>query len=112
MTRTEIQALLTVIRYEDWLFHLGGEGSCLFLQVRFTADGQSQHGRKWLLSPHMTPSELVQTAFKAVLTAQEHEVRERFRFRGRTIFGPHFDVDALVELCDRSALDVRTGGAA
>lgn len=63
--------------------------------------------RKWLLSPHMTTSELVQTAFKAVLTAVEHEARERFRYRGRTVFCPHFDVEALVTLCDAGAVDVR-----
>ena len=58
-----------------------------------------QRTRKWLLSPHMTPSELVQTAFKCVLASIEHETRERFTYLGQPIFGPHFDVNDLVKLC-------------
>lgn len=65
------------------------------------------HGRKWRLSPHMTKSELVQTALKAALTAVEHEARERFLYRGQPIFGPHFDVDSLVEICEAGATDER-----
>jgi hypothetical protein len=40
----------------------------------------------------------VRTALKAVLTAEEHEARERFLFRGRAIFGPNIDVDGLREV--------------
>lgn len=64
--------------------------------------------RKWTLSRHMTVSEIVQTAFKAVLTAVEHEAREQFTYRGAAIFGPHFSVDRLVALAqDPNAQDVR-----
>lgn len=53
------------------------------------------HGRKWRLSPQMTDGEVVQTAFLALMTALEHEAREKFKFRGVAVFGPHFDIDAL-----------------
>lgn len=53
-----------------------------------------------MLSPNMTKSELVQTAMKAVLAAEEHEAREHFRYRGKCIFGPHIDVDGLLAVCD------------
>lgn len=56
--------------------------------------------RKWKLSEFMTKSELVQTAFLAVMTAIEHETREQFRYKGRAIFGPHFNVERLVTLAD------------
>lgn len=59
----------------------------------------TQHGRKWRLSPHMTQSELVQTALMAALAATEHEARERFLYEGQPIFAPHFDVDQLRALC-------------
>lgn len=59
----------------------------------------------------MTVSELVQTALKAVLTAVEHEVREQFLYRGRAIFNPHCDVEELVALCERRALDVRAAAS-
>lgn len=55
-------------------------------------------GRKWMLSGFMTDGEVVQTAFKAVLTALEHEARELFLYRGVSVFDPHYDIDKLVEL--------------
>ena len=41
---------------------------------------------------------MIQTAFKAVLTAEEHETREAFRYKGQAIFAPHYNVEALVAL--------------
>jgi hypothetical protein len=58
-----------------------------------------------MLSTFMTKSELVQTAFKAVMTASEHEIRETFTYKGRRIFGPHFDVEALWSIAGK--VDVR-----
>lgn len=55
-------------------------------------------GRKWYISPHMTDGEIVQTVFKALMTAVEHETREQFLFKGVAIFDPHIDLDKLVQL--------------
>jgi hypothetical protein len=68
---------------------------------------EPQHTRKWLLSQHMTDSEIVQTAFKCFLTSMEHRAREYFRYRGKRIFGPHFDSDALYDICKDKYLDYR-----
>lgn len=57
-------------------------------------------GRRWSLSIHMTAGEIVQTAFKALLTAIEHEAREQFKYKGVAVLAPHFDVDALVANAD------------
>ena len=93
------------VSYRDWSFRIDKDGIGLwFLQVRFDGahvqTGETTHwsGRKWRLSMHMTNSEIVQTALKAVLTAEEHEARERFQYRGRSIFGPHLSVDRLWDL--------------
>lgn len=101
--------------FDAWRFHVGRDGDRAFLQVvatepcAETGEPIAWKSRKWWLSPHMTKSEVVQTALKAVLTAVEHEARERFRYRGKPIFGPHFDVDRLVELCETNhATEVRT----
>ena len=64
-----------------------------------------QHTRKWLLSEHMTRSEIVATCLKCVLTSEEHEAREDFLYKGQRIFGPHLDVEALLDLSQRT--DVR-----
>ena len=60
---------------------------------------EEQLTRKWLLSPHMTESEMIQTAFKCVLTSMEHRTREHFKYKNARIFGPHFNVNDLVRLC-------------
>jgi hypothetical protein len=60
-----------------------------------------QYTRRWLLSPEMTKNEIVSTAFKCVLTSMEHKTREWFLYRGRAIYQPHYDVDALYEICEQ-----------
>lgn len=63
-----------------------------------------QHGRKWFLSEHMTRSEVVLTVFKALLTAEEHECRERFTYRGQRVCGPHMDLARVAELMESGDL--------
>lgn len=76
----------------------------LWLQVRWsgfdskTGKMGKQHGRKWLLSIRMTDSEVVQTAFMAVMAVMEHETREDFKYKGHPIFCPHYNVQALALL--------------
>lgn len=62
-----------------------------------TGEPMNWCGRKWRLSQHMTDGEIVFTAFKALLTALEHEAREMFKFDGVTVADPHVDVHKLVE---------------
>lgn len=86
----------------------------LYLQVRFmdecsaTGRVEEQRGRKWLLSEHMTESEVVQTALKAVLTAEEHEARERFKYNGRALYGPHKSVTGLARVATEVRLPPRS----
>lgn len=110
MTKSEMEAILADVHYLDWRFRVEERGNVMFLQVQFdepdlvTGTVEEQHGRKWILSQFMTRSEVVTTAFKAVMTAVEHETREKFRYRGRMIFGPHFDVEALHSVARRVEL--------
>lgn len=116
MTLAAMQALIDLIEYKDWEIRVLEREGTPYLQVTFqgedlvTGEVAEQRGRKWMLSPWMTKSEVVQTAFKAVLAAEEHEAREAFRYKGRTVFGPHFDVEALADLATyKENLDMRTG---
>lgn len=97
MTPQERLDILANVKYKDWRFVVGREvHGAPYLQLQWTGEnGFPCTSRKWLLSDHMTKSELVQTAFKAVLTAEEHEVREMFLYKEAAIFGPHFDVDDM-----------------
>lgn len=72
------------------------EGTC-----NVTGKPMFWRGRKWRLSYHMTDGEIVQTAFMAVMAANEHETREKFTYRGVTVFDPHYDIEKLVELRKR-----------
>lgn len=113
MTAAEMRMVIAAVSYKDWQIVIAEDGQRPYLQVRFSAlhvdsgERAEQRGRKWLLSTHMTRSELVATAFKAILTAEEHEAREAFLYRGQAVFGPHFDVDALADLSESGATDKR-----
>lgn len=101
MALDDIRAVLADVEFADWRFNVWEEDGRPILQVAFeaedtdTGEWAEQKGRKWFLSPHMTNSEVVSTALKAVLTAMEHEVRELFTYRGRPVYGPHLDIEAL-----------------
>lgn len=117
MQPTDYRATLDLCAYPGFSFVLGADrgGSDWWLQVEcyegtdnVTGKPMTWKGRKWRLSSHMTKSEIVQTAFKAVMTAMEHETREKFTYRGATIFDPHYDVDRLHALrSDPAAIDHR-----
>jgi hypothetical protein len=81
---------------EGFLIHLNSEEADVEGGER-----QLYDGRKWHISHSATESEIVQTAFKAVVTWQEHEARDRFTYKGARPFSPHFDIEGLVELYRR-----------
>lgn len=71
---------------------------------------EKQFTRRWNLSPTMTKSEIVSTAFKCAITSMEHRTREWFYYRGRPIYHPHYDVDDLHAICDRRDVRSCSGG--
>lgn len=100
MTIAEIRAITDEIKYLDWVLLIEDIDHSMHLKWAFHDDnGVLWHSRKWLLSEHMTRSEIVQTALKAVLTAAEHEAREKFKYKGHAVFGPHISVERLLEAC-------------
>lgn len=117
MNLTEAKQILGDVKFPGYTFRISGAFDIhqpTYLQGVFLAPcndepnvTRPQHTRKWLLSQHMTRSELVQTAFKCALTSIEHEAREQFTYKGARIFGPHFNVEALVSVCHSAGLDVR-----
>jgi len=109
----QMRVILTDIRFYDYEFHIHEDSDFGYLQATYiepdivTGKPERQHTRKWKLSGHMTKSEFVQTAFKCCITSMEHRTREHFRYRNAAVFGPHYDVDTLVELCKARAFDYR-----
>lgn len=91
-----------------WEISMGWTGANYILRVgdphgvdNVTGAAMPWRGRHWLLSTHMTDGEIVQTAFLAIMTAVEHEMRETFLYEGQAIFDPHYDIAKLVELRSR-----------
>lgn len=77
-----------------WFLHVEPRtGTC-----NVTGEPETWKGRKWRLSPHMTDGEIAQTALMATLAAVEHETREQFTYKGVSVFDPHYDIEALVDL--------------
>lgn len=108
MDHEHVSSILEHVSYKPgWNVSVGVEDNGrLWLQVRFdvldvvTGEPEKQRGRKWFLSPYMTVSEVVSTAFKAFLTAEEHECREAFSYRGQRVLGPHMNLEHVAQLLE------------
>ena len=108
--------ILKDVSYPNYTIYAKVDGRReMYLQAKYneldiiTKDMSIQMTRRWFISPEMTKSELVQTAFKCILTSMEHRVREHFKYKKYRVYGPHYDVEKLVELCaSRQATEFRT----
>lgn len=113
MNAIEISVLLKEVEFENYRFVVGHSQAGMYLQAKYlepdivTGAPETQSTRKWILSEHMTRSEVVQTAFKCCLTSMEHRAREMFKYKGKRIFGPHYNIDSLWEICNKENFDVR-----
>jgi hypothetical protein len=63
----------------------------------FTGEMAYGRGGKIYLSPYMVDGEIVRKVFQAILSYEEHEVREFFEYKQVKVFGPHIAIEALVE---------------
>lgn len=105
MTREEMADLVSAISYKPgWTFILADDGRP-FLQSDLTMapTGKTTERTPWksgkrYLSTHMCRQEVVGSVFALIKDAEMHEIHEWFRFRGASIYNPHLDPDALVDL--------------
>jgi hypothetical protein len=107
MNLSRMREVVDLCSYPEYQFLVLVDGrGAIYLQADYmeidVSSGKSERQvtRRWFLSPEMTESEIVQTVFKCVLTSMEHRTREWFRYAGNAVFGPHFDVHALWQLCE------------
>lgn len=117
-TLADLQAILADVVFEDWRFRTGQDQDGVFwVQCAFVAPDNDtglpaeQRGRKWRISQWMTRDEVVQTCLLATIKAVEHEVRERFKYRGHAIFHTHLPVDDLVAIAERKSRRPEVAGA-
>lgn len=125
-TLDSIKQIVSEVSFNEWKFRIGqyGDGTpyvqILFMDKdRISGIEELQRCRKWILSFHMTNSEVVRTCHKAVQAAMLHEVDEAFKYKGSRIFNPHIDLDDLanaikskdvkISLRDESTYQTQTG---
>ena len=116
MTLLEIKETISQCKFEDWLIEVKTDKDRPYIQIHVLNGKDSVTGgplewtsRKWMLSYHMVKNEIVRTAFKAVMTAMQHEVEEGFKYKGVSIYNPHIDPDKLVDFANNSAnVQIRT----
>jgi hypothetical protein len=104
----------TLYRKDGFDLDIGLQGGRCYIEVQckrpdtYTGEFGTGYGGKRYLRDEMTDSEIVRNIFGAFMAYEEHECREAFQFRGVRIFGPHIDVEYLVEagkhIEDRAAL--------
>jgi hypothetical protein len=105
MTLEEVQNVLADVKFDGHEFLVEETPTGFHLHVRCPGvDVDSgapcfHSGRKWHIPHDAIRSDVVRTAFKAVLTWLEHEARERFTYRKARVFGPHLDVELMARLC-------------
>lgn len=115
LTRQQIQDIIDMVRFRDRTFRIMEKGDGFLLQMTYQEPDIEKPGsepvlqstRKYYLSPYMTESEVVETAWLCVTRSQLHVASEYFTYKGRRIYSQHFSVDARVEVCDANWFDKR-----
>ena len=87
--------------YKSPRFRLDKSGNGYLLQLVYSEkdctkpdEGEvAQFARKWYVSAHSTPTEVIRTAYKAVLTSLEHRLGEWFTYKGVRVMSPHRSLD-------------------
>jgi hypothetical protein len=84
-----------------FLIFTGEHEGSLWVQVgtlrpdTYTKKMETGKGGKAYVSPHATEDEVVKKIFGLCHAYVEHEMREGFKWKGRRIFNPHLDLNAL-----------------
>lgn len=96
----QVEEILNNVKYKDWVVEVHHIPDSTVSLMRWTFDdkGHRQYARMWTIDRTMPHSDIVRTALAAAIMAEEHEVRERFQYRGKKVFNPHYDVDKLSEI--------------
>lgn len=73
----------------------------------FSGKREGWKGGKKYLSYHMCRQEIVGAVLGAFKDAEMHEIHEWFKYKGRAIYNPHLDPDALAEFAVLRNMNVR-----
>jgi len=115
LSREEIEKILKDVSFQDRKFLLLDKGDGYLVQMSYMEPDVDnpeegpveQKTRKWYVSPYMTESEIVETCWAAVQRSQLHIAGEYFKYRGKRVYSPHFDIYGRMYLCDHNCFDSR-----
>jgi hypothetical protein len=111
MNLQQISALVAQVTYKpNWHIALFGTPESMYIQLEVTdsvctvtkqpVDWKS--GKRYL-SPFMCSQEIIGVCFGLIKDAEEHEMREWFRYKGASIYNPHINPDVLVEVAKKAS---------
>jgi hypothetical protein len=66
----------------------------------YTGAIELQKSRKWLIEPDATESDVVETAFSAIMRSYDHVVKEHFLYKGKRVYSPHFDIADRLKMAE------------
>jgi hypothetical protein len=107
--------MISHISFKDRTFRLLEKGDGFLLQMQYYETDINhpntapvlQSTRKYYVSPYMTESEIIETAWLCVQRSQIHVASEHFQYHGRRVYSQHFDIEARIDMCDGDYYDVR-----
>jgi len=119
-TKESVQDIVAEIDYDPhFLLFVDEDNGGVFIQVGIIGldnyvQKQSQlqqkivYGRRWRVEPNLPSSEIIQTAFLALMKAREHEIRELVRLHQKekttTPFSCHHDLP-LIAMSSKTQAD-------
>lgn len=91
-----VKCHMGAIRCRDIHIETVLRGSLVFIRVyacradngKPDAPCMNQYGRYWLIDVGESSERMAQTAWLAITTFEEHELREQFTYKGVAIFAP------------------------
>lgn len=108
LTEELIQSIIKHCEYKDWQFVVFKKGDGFLIQPQFvTGREEVQKGRKWYVSRWSTISELINTMYFAVRTAELHEISENFKYQGEAIYHQRKSVSDLLSFTQQAEPDKR-----
>lgn len=66
----------------------------------YTGKVETQRSREWYVPGGSSESEVVHTAFAAVMRSYDHVVQEHFTYKGKRVYSPHFDIEARLKMAE------------
>lgn len=113
MTPEIARQILKGVKFPEYTFEIVEREGRAFLRAWYwdkdtvTGKREKQYTRKWDVPAYIEKSELVQTAFKCIVTSMEHRAREGFTYNGEAILNPHFNCDDLWKLAHKASAKAR-----